>query len=133
MIIQTITKAKSAAVTVEQTKNAIRDVCGIRNFPTLQQGQLRGGHSDPVFVSVQLRDKLAKKLKQQQAYAVMCYDQMIAALDTIPDPVTRKLFYDRYYLSYSWEQTAKSAGIGVSAAKMRHKRYLDQERIENTA
>lgn len=51
---------------------------------------------------------------------------MIAALDTIADPVTRKLFYDRYYLNYSWERTAENAGIGVSAAKMRHKRYLEQ-------
>ena len=133
MIVQTITRAKSAAVTVEQTKNAIRDVCGIRNSPTLQQGQLRGGHSDPVFVSVQLRDKLTKKLKQQQAYAVMCYDQMIAALDAIPDPVTRKVFYDRHYMGYSWDQVAKSTGIGVSAAKMRHKRYLDQERVDDAA
>ena len=133
MIIQTITRAKAAAITVEQTKNAIRDVCGIRNSPTMQHGLLRGGHSDPVFVSVQVRDKLTKKLKQQQAYAVKCYDQMIAVLDTIPDPVTRKIFYDRYYLSYSWEQVAKSAGIGVSAAKMRHKRHLDQAHVENAA
>ena len=133
MLIETITRAKAAAITVEQTKNAIRDVCGIRNSPTMQHGLLRGGHSDPVFVSVQVRDKLTKKLKQQQAYAVKCYDQMIAVLDTIPDPVTRKIFYDRYYLSYSWEQVAKSAGIGVSAAKMRHKRYLDQAHVENAA
>lgn len=126
MIVQSITKARAAAVMVAQTKNEIRDVSGIRNSPMLQLGRQKGGYSDPVFGSVRLRDKLMQKLQQQQAYAEKCYEQMISALDTIPDPVTRKLFYDRYYLKYSWERAAESAGIGVSAAKMRHKRYLEQ-------
>ena len=126
MIVQCITQARNAAVMVAQTKNEIRDVSGIRNSPALQLGRQKGGYGDPVFGSVQLRDKLFQKLQQQQAYAEKCYEKMIAALDTIADPVTRKLFYDRYYLNYSWERAAENVGIGVSAAKMRHKRYLEQ-------
>lgn len=128
MIVQSITRARTAAAMVAQTKNEIRDISGIRSSPILQLGRQKGGYSDPVFSSVQLRNKLVQKLRQQQAVAEKCYEQMISALDTIPDPITRKLFYDRYYLNYSWEQVAESAGIGMSAAKMRHKRYLEQMR-----
>ena len=133
MIVQIITKARDATDAVEQTKMTIRDVAGIHSFPGTSVRRPQGSHSDPVFGAVQLREKLMQKLQQQQAYATKCYDQMLTALDSIPDPVTRKLFYDRYYLKCCWEQAAGNAGIGVSAAKMRHKRYLDEERRRTAA
>ena len=114
MIVQTITRARDATDAVEQTKMSIRDVAGIHSFPGTSLRRAQGGHGDPVFGAVQLREKLMKKLKQQQNYAVFCYDQMLSALESIPDPVTRKLFYDRHYMNYSWEQVAENAGIGVS-------------------
>ena len=52
---------------VAQTKNEIRDISGIRNSLELQLGRQKGGYGDPVFGSVQLRDKLFQKLQQQQA------------------------------------------------------------------
>ena len=133
MLVQTITKARDAANAVEQTKKSIQDVAQIRSFSGTAIRRPQGGHGDPVFGAVQLREKLMKKLKQQQNYAVFCYDQMLSALESIPDPVTRKLFYDRHYMNYSWELVAENAGIGVSAAKMRHKRYLDDERKKAAA
>lgn len=133
MLVQSINKAREAAVMVEQTKTAIRDVSGIRSFPGVRMGWQQSGHSDPIFAAVQLRDKLMKKLEQQQKYAEVCYEKMISALEQIPDPVTRKLFYDRHYLKYSWEQIAADAKMGTSAAKMRHKRYLEQEASKNAS
>ena len=133
MIVQTITRARDATDAVEQTKMSIRDVAGIHSFPGTSTRRAQGSHGDPVLGAVQLREKLMQKLKQQQTYATTCYDQMLIALDDIPDPVTRKLFYDRYYSKCGWEQAAGNAGIGVSAAKMRHKRYLDEERRRTAA
>lgn len=133
MIVQAITKAKQATVALGQVKCAIRDISGIRAHPEVCVSRQTGHHSDSVYAAVRLRERLQQELETKQLYAVKCQEEMYTALDQIPDPITRKLLYDRHYLSRSWEQAAEAAGISTGAAKMRCKRYLERERVKNAA
>jgi hypothetical protein len=133
MIVQVITKAKNATVALSQVKRAIRDLAGIRANSDVHARKQTGYHGDSVYAAVQLRQRLQEELERKQAYAIKCQKEMYTELDRVPDEITRKLFYDRHYLSHSWEQAAEEAGISTGAAKMRCKRYVEQEHAKNAA
>jgi DNA-directed RNA polymerase specialized sigma24 family protein len=51
----------------------------------------------------------------------------------VPDATTRKLFLRRFYEKRKWEEAARLVGLSTGAAKMRYKRYIEQEGTQNAA
>lgn len=127
MIVETIKEAREAADQVRVTKHAIRNAGGLRGSSRLGLEIKRSGYGDPVAEAMAIREQLRKRLLWQERYAVACHARMMEEIRRIPSAVTQQVFLRHYYDGCSWGVVAKSVGIGVQAAKMRRKRYLDME------
>lgn len=128
MIIESIQAARAADDAVKTMKYQIHNVYGLRSASRFGLGVQTSGYSDVVVEAAYQREKLMKKLKEQEAYAAVCRAKMMDELEFIPDFVTRQIFLYRFYDRCKWSDVAKRAGIGVQAAKMRCNRYLEQEK-----
>ena len=133
MIIERIREARAAAGLVRDTRCAIRSTVGLRSGALRSGPGARGGYGDPVAEAMRLRERLHEKLAKQEVYAAECQARMKEALSKIPSAVTQMIFLYRYYDGCKWNVVAQRAGLVVQAAKMRHQRYLEQEKSDHVA
>ena len=133
MIIDSIREARAAADVVRDTKRAIQNAGGLLGSARFGLGAQRSGYGDPVTEAVLLRERLQKKLAEQEQYAGVCHERMMEELKKIPSAVTQQIFLRRYYDGCTWGVVARRVGLGVQAAKMRHQRYLETEGRDDAA
>ena len=133
MLVQSIQTAKAATKQVYSTKRTLRNTLGIRSRSDFCRSTPSGGHTDSVAIVVQIRDKLRAQLKHEEAYAAKCIKNLNEELKQVNDPITRNIFYYRYYCGYKWAEVAAKTGISIAAAKMRAQRYQDNEVSQNAA
>ena len=133
MLIEVIRAARDATQKVNDTKAAMRDVCSVSSRSIIKYNGRSASHSDSVVTRVQILDCLEKQLTEDKNYARECLLRMEEELKKVPDPTTRLLFRRRYYDNRKWDIAARSVGLSTAAAKMRCKRYTEQEVTQNAA
>lgn len=133
MLIQTIQAARDAAQKVNDTKAAIQDARSLRSRPPIHFTSRSANHNDSVLSAVQIIDRLQIQLEEDKKYAAECMIRMEDELQKVPDATTRLLFRRRYYEKRKWDIAARSVGLSTAAAKMRCKRYTEQEVTQNAA
>ena len=121
MDVTIIRKAKKAMEQMKTTEMLLENVCGISSVRYDRAGGRSNQMKDSTCDIALRKEMLEERLVQERETAERLYNAAMCELDTVTDPVTRRIVFYREWEEMHWASVARKLGEQYSESTVRQR------------